>query len=244
MLINLQTIHKPTTLAEAESLLKRPGVYPIYGGGASIVRGDHADVEAVVDLSKLLVQSVTITPENVELSAGATLETAALSDSGLGRIINAAMPLTLRNAFTIGDLLLECDPYSPILALFMGLDAQIQTTSGSLTIDQWFDLTGEQRRMTVIQAVVCKQYGQYQFAYEKVARTPADAPIVGAVGFARGTESYAVVVGVADRPVRYSEGMQSQVDDYKGSADYRTEMARVITNRAVAAANELATNSK
>jgi CO/xanthine dehydrogenase FAD-binding subunit len=243
MLINLRTLHKPSTLEEAAALLKTPGVYPIYGGGASIIRGEHADhrdVEAAVDLTKLIGQSVTITGADIELSAGATLESVALADSDLARIVNTSMPLTLRNAITVGDLLMECDPQSPILALFYGLGAQIQTVSGSLSVDQWFDLTPDQRRMTVIRAVSCVSYNQYQFAYEKVARTPADAPIVGAVGFVRGGESFAVVVGVADRPVRYVEGLQSQISDYKGSADYRSEMAKIISRRAISSAAELA----
>jgi CO/xanthine dehydrogenase FAD-binding subunit len=244
MLINLRTVHHPTTLEEADTLLKNPGVYPIYGGGASLIRGEHGDVEATVDLSKLVLQSVIITADDIELCAGATLETVALSDSDLGRIINASMSLTLRNAFTVGDLLLERDPYSPVLALFYGLNAEIQTTTGSLTIDQWFDLRADQRRMTVVQSVICKSYSRYTFAYEKVARTPADAPIVGAIGMVSDSDRYAVVIGVASRPVRYVEGLQSQIDDYKGSVVYRSEMAKIISARATASAVELVKHSK
>ncbi len=34
MLLNLNTIFRPTTLEEAAALLSRPGVYPLYGGAA------------------------------------------------------------------------------------------------------------------------------------------------------------------------------------------------------------------
>src|SRR5256885_844451 len=53
-LSNLRTIHKPKSLEEAAELLKRPGVYPLYGAGASLVRSGSNDIEEAVDLSTLV----------------------------------------------------------------------------------------------------------------------------------------------------------------------------------------------
>ncbi len=245
MLINLHTRHKPETLEEAAQLLRQPDVYPLYGTGASLVRGTHTGVEAVADLTSLIAHTVqAVSSDDLEWPAGATLVAVGEADTRLQQFINAVMPQTLQNAYAVGDLLLEADPNSLLLALLLGLNAELRTYSGAISLDTWLDQTPGQRRTTLIQSVICKGYNTPQFAFEKVSRTPADAPIVGAVGFSRSGDLYAVVVGIAARPVRYSEGVQSQIDDYKGSAVYRTEMAKIVSTRAMSGAAELAQNTK
>jgi len=249
MLINLKTAHKPESLREAAELLKRPGNYPVYGGGAALIRQNSRDIEEVVDLSPLLSSACEVKDDDCYLGPCATLETIAEAQPELAAVIKADAPLTLRNTLTLGDVLLEARPDSLFLTLLYGLAARIDTPEGAdnnlIEIDRWFDMAADERRQHLLLGIVIPHFPDtpWRFAFEKVSRTPADAPIVGVIGFAYAEEpdpgAYAVVCGLDHRPQRYSEGMQSTIGDYKGSVEYRTEMAKVLYKRAIAKAIEL-----
>jgi CO/xanthine dehydrogenase FAD-binding subunit len=251
MLINLQTIHRPETVEEASSLLKRLGVYPIYGAGAYLVRSANSDVQGAVDLSRAVNDRIGTIAGIPWIGGCATLETIAASDPRLGDIVRAETPNTLRNALTLGDLLMTCPANSLLLATLFGLDTQIVCAfEPPIPIAEWLGMGLETWSQRLILRAELPRYARERgvrhmaLAMEKVGRTPADAPIVGAVGFADvrhpDAPPYAVVVGLADRPVRYVEGMPSQVSDYKGSAEYRAEMARILSAQAIARAVAIA----
>jgi CO/xanthine dehydrogenase FAD-binding subunit len=261
MLVNLRTIHKPKTYPEAAELLKRPNTYPLYGSGASLIRFDLRNVEEGVDISALHTLPELKFGEGCRVQASGKLaeivdypsHRPALLTDLFGSVIKSEMPATLYNIITIGDLLMESNPTSLFIGLLVGLNALLDCSASeqSFTMEEWFDLEFEQRCRVLIEYVEFEF--QYVFVVEKVSRTPSDQPIVGAIGFARATgygisnvdpEPFAVVTGIADRPVRYSEGMQSTLDDYLGSAEYRTEMARVLSQRAIARAVALAEQAK
>src|SRR5215831_9748882 len=125
MLINLRTLHQPKSLREAAELLKRPGVYPLYGSGAAIVRNNSRDIEEAVDLAPLVPTDCKVEGNRVLLGAGATLETIATARPEFSSIIKADAPLMLRNTLTIGDMLLESRPDSLFLTLLYALEAEI-----------------------------------------------------------------------------------------------------------------------
>ncbi|MEP7287553.1 MAG: FAD binding domain-containing protein, partial [Chloroflexota bacterium] len=252
MLINLQTIYKPLTLPEAAEHLMRPGVYPLYGSGASIIRPNSRDIIEAVDLSGVLDSEVTIDKSAyIAISAGALLPTVIAAvrklSPDVAAIIEAEAPESTRNVLTVGDVLLECNPNSLSLAVLYGLEAEIAVFAGnsSYTVDveTWFNRTPDQRRSLLIDEIECPWFPKSNFAvaFEKVSRTPADAPIVAAIGFVTpDSDPFAIVVGVADRPVHYRVGLQSSVNDYKGSAEYRTQMAKVLSERAISRATQVA----
>ncbi len=250
MLVNLRTTHKPKTLREAIELLRRPGVYPVYGGGAWLIRADKRDAQEAADLSGVVASTGEVVGDDLSLGAAATLETVAASDPALGAIIRAETPLTLRNALTMGDLLMEVRPDSLLLTALYGLAARVDTPERGqddiIEIGRWYAMTPDERRQNVIQSVIVPNYPGtlWRFAYEKVSRTPADSPIVAAFGFAYAGQpdpgEYVVVCGLDSRPLRYTPGMASRLNDYKGSAEYRAEMAEALSEQALARARELA----
>src|ERR1700687_5745617 len=101
MLINLRTIHRPKTLEAAVELLARPGLFPLYGTGASLIRLDLADVEEAVDLAPLVARDNNIDQDgDLHLGSASTLENicAQLTEvdatlgGGLSAIIKAEVP--------------------------------------------------------------------------------------------------------------------------------------------------------
>jgi CO/xanthine dehydrogenase FAD-binding subunit len=237
MLTNLRTIHKPQSLDEAAELLKHLSFYPVYGGGASLFRTDGRDVEAVVDLSTLIPPQIELNATDGAYRIAATVKLADIQGQ-LQRIIAEDMPETLRNTLTVGDELLECRPDSLLLAALsitqrVNVGIVTHRSTDSLSIDDWYNLSPEERQELVVSEIIVPQE-LYEgtvapLAFEKVSRTPKDKPIVAALA----VHQLAVVIGLADRPVLYREVMQSQISDYRGSAEYRTAMARVVVERAV-----------
>src|SRR5260370_33766047 len=101
MLFNLRTIHKPTTLEEAVELLARPGVYPLYGSGASLIRLNQPNIEEAVDLTHLVARDNNIDADgDLHLGAASTLEhiCAQLAEidatlgEGLSAVVTTEMP--------------------------------------------------------------------------------------------------------------------------------------------------------
>jgi CO/xanthine dehydrogenase FAD-binding subunit len=246
MLINLDTIHRSETLEEAAALVRRAGVYPMYGSGAYLTRLAQRDVQAAVDLGRAVSNRVGVIAGAPWIGGCTTLETIAGADAQLAALVREDAPITLRNTLTLGDVLMERRPDSVLLAAFVGLEAHVVTPDQpTLSIDEWLTMDLAARRSQVVVRVELPRYTlaagtsvrHIVIALEKLARTPADAPIVAALGFAD-TQSphapaYAVVTGLRSAPVRYQEGMESTLSDYKGSAEYRTAMARTLAEAAM-----------
>lgn len=248
MLTNLQTIHRPESLEEALELLRSPGVYPIYGSGASLVRLDRNDIAEAVDLTGLVDNQCAVN-KSTTIGSGATVETILALDPQFAAVLRNEAPETLSNVLTLGDVLMECRPDSLLLTLLIGLKGQLHLVGHDepINFDQWFDATLDDRRQQIVINVELPEYRPdmgWRIVLEKVSRTPADAPIVGALGFARGgsrgtsvVQFYCALCGVAEKPLRVKPrdlpALTATLDDYKGSAEYRTEMARLLANRAV-----------
>ncbi len=269
MLLNLKTIHKPATLDEAAALLAQPGAYPLYGG-AALQRSARDDVLSAVDLSALALDYVRDSESSLRLGSMLTLEQArraCLERAGahprLGAIaamLAEDMPETLRNTYTLGDLLVERNPQSATLTLLLALGAVVKRLDVDmhLTLNAWLGARENVARYLVGQVRITRGPQGAAVAYEKVARTPADAPIVAAVACAEahgaGRPYVALALcGAAPMPalqVDVAQALNAGADldaalaklvldppsDPWGSRDYRAEMARVVARRASARA--------
>jgi len=253
MLIHLQQSVTPHSLHEASEVLKQSGVYPLYGGGAALIRANLRDVHTAVDLRGLVSAECRVDGNNLYLGAAASLESIAAFRPAFGALLRAELPITLRHALTLGDLLLEAPSDSLFLTMLYGAGARIDTPARGaddlIEFGRWFTLDPQERAQHLVQGVALPYFANtpWRFAFAKVARTPADRPIVAAVGFAYAGEpdpgSFAVVCGLAPQPVRYSPGMTSQIGDYRGSAEYRAAMAQTLVAQALEAAEAEARRS-
>ncbi|NLX11864.1 MAG: hypothetical protein GXY36_19630 [Chloroflexi bacterium] len=267
MLLNLKTIHKPATVEEAAGLLADPGVYPLYGG-AALHRANRTDVEAALDLGQLGLDFVRDSENSLRLGSMLSLEAARQAclerrdtHPQLGAVADtlaADLPLTLRNTMTLGDLLVERDPQSLTLTLLLVLGAVIKRVDVDMhfTMAAWLTTDSDVARYLIAGIQIPNGPEEAVIAFEKVARTPADAPIVGAVGCReRSNEGVPyttlALCGVAPAPVPQPELARvldetgdldvalerlevDPVGDHWGSREYRIEMARVLARRVLA----------
>ena len=257
--------HRPDNLPEALSLLARlqPLTVPL-GGGSALNRPDSQPL-AVVDLQALGLGGYRLAGQALELGATLTLDgllAAASQKSGqappdplslqpaLIQALRLEATYNLRQVATIAGTLVAADGRSPWTVALLALDAQLSLyRPGSaepeqLSLGDFLPLRrGELRSALVVQVSLPLNA---LLAYEYVARTPADWPLVCA-GVARWPSGRTRVSlgGFGEAPLLAMDGPSpdgaglvaadaySQAGDAWATAEYRREMAALLTTRAL-----------
>lgn len=265
MLYNLREYHRPRQLDEALQLLQRTEIRTVpLAGGTDLVGLRNPDVEAVVDLSELGLDTIHLEGGVLRLGAMVRLQTIVeqLGDAFGGLLSDAAHRMAgwnIRNAATVGGTLGAGRVDSPLGVVLAALGAELEVT-GQDELLPWPDVpTGALTGRLITAVHVRLPEGETGTAYEQAARTPADQPIVSAVAVARkadgGTISARVVVGglLASGLKRLDLGVEGPdlsglgaltadvsagdvKSDYLGRPDYRLAIAPVVARRALAAA--------
>lgn len=232
----VKAYHRPESVAEALALLQRPGAIAL-AGGTQLIANMADGIEDVVDLQAVGLTQVEIDAEAGIIVLGAMTRVQAIVEDQrlpemVRRLAHREGPNTFRNMSTIGGTIATADPESELYAGLLVYEAAVtvQSSVGAQTIP----LAGFQLPAgALITAVTIRSGGQA--AAERVARTPADQPIVAVVG--RRDESGRMrlaVCGVAGRPVLVEPEKVALLEppaDFRGSAEYRREMAAVLTAR-------------
>lgn len=236
--------YRPDHLDEALSLLAEPNRVPLAGG--TIVNADRSrPTVEVVDLQSLGLAGVELHGDRLRLGATTTLAEvaeAAETPDWLRTIAAAEAPSTLRTLATVGGTVAARCWESVLLAAFLACDGIVDLAgpegvaeialanvvaegvpSGSIVTSLSIDVAGSAGEAAT-------------------ARTPADVPIVGAVACIRGGSSFVALTGVATTPVLVEPddpvaGL-APPDDFRGSSAYRLGLARILTARAVASAEQ------
>ena len=208
--------YRPDSLDEALSLLAEPNRVPLAGG--TVVNADREPSEIeVVDLQALGLGGVEHDGDRVRLGATATL--ADVADAGivpewLRDVARAELPSTLRTLATVGGTV------------------ELAGTDDRPLPDVLRDGVPEGALIT---AVTIDPSGQGAVA--ATGRTPGDVPIVAAVARRRGDgEIVSALTGVGDVPSLHDPAPQlAPPADFRGSSEYRLELARVLHDRATGA---------
>jgi len=273
MLFNLKTTHKPATMEEAAALLRQPGTYPLYGGAALQRHPRPAEVEAAVDVGSLGLDYVRDSENSLRLGSMLTLEQVRLACldrgdqhpklAGIAAALREDLPETLRHTLRLGDLLMERDPQSLTITALLALGAVLKRADVDMhfTMAAWLAASEDSRRYLIAQLRLLCGPKRSAVAVEKVARTPADAPIVAAVAYVEADGagklyySSLALCGVAATPLPQPD-VTRELDesgnleaalgrlhldptgDHWGSREYRSEMARVTARRALTHAME------
>jgi CO/xanthine dehydrogenase FAD-binding subunit len=236
--------HRPQTLDEALKLLAQPNTLPL--GGGTLLSHSQADSVQVVDLQALGLNSIKKNGNNLEIGATATLQQ-LLEDEACPAALKSALkleaPLNLRNAGTAAGTIVTCDGRSTFVTVLLALDAKIELRysnleSRTLNIGDFLPL----RPRGLITSITIPL--NVKIAFESVARTPADKPIVCVVlaGWPSGRTRLAVG-GYGKAPMLAMDGTEAEgveaaarnafheAKDEWASAEYRMDVAATLAKR-------------
>jgi CO/xanthine dehydrogenase FAD-binding subunit len=238
----LKEYHRPASVAEALQLLARPGVQTaIIGGGTRIVAQLDESIDEVVDLQAAGLDAVEYTTGGLRLGAMVCLQRIVEDGQAPALLREAARregPNTFRHAATIGGTVAQPDPSSELLAALLVFEAEVEIERATgeakkLLLSEFLADVPAHLAGGIITAVRLATTGQT--ASDRVGRTPADQPIVAAA--ARRTEQgkvYLALAGVGPVPVLVEPDQVaglSPAGDFRGSGEYRRQMAVILANR-------------
>ena len=247
--------HRPQTLEEALELLRRknPPTFPL--GGGTVLTQPSDQSFAVVDLQALGLDKLRKGGNKLEIGASVTLSLLLESPHvppALAATLRLEAPLNLRNMGTAAGTLVTCDGRSPFATAMVALDARLTVDDGRLTDDgprssviglgDFLPLRAGYLRGKLITKIVIPL--NVKLAFETVARTPADRPIVCATlaqwpsGRTRlalgGWGKMPILAMDGNEPSGVEEAARNafaEAGDEWASAEYRSEIAVVLAKR-------------
>jgi CO/xanthine dehydrogenase FAD-binding subunit len=243
---------RPKTIPDALKMLarKQPISYPL-GGGTHINR-DADEQYAVVDLQALELGNISNEGNLLRVGATTTLQK-LLESRGLAedlyRTIKLEATNNLRQVATIAGTLVTADGRSPLATLLLALDASLVIMAlnkepQEIKLGNWLPLRVRREYGTLISQVNFPQ--NVKVAYESIARTPKDQPIVcAAVAQWHSGRTRLVLGGWGGSPILALDGPEaegleaaarsaySHAEDEWASEEYRLEMAGILALRCI-----------
>ena len=243
----ITTYHRPQTLDEALTLLTQANTFPL-GGGTLLSHGTTDSVQ-VVDLQALGLNSLSRNGNNLELGATLTLQALLESEhcpAALKSALKLEAPLNIRNAATVAGTFITCDGRSTFASVLLAMDAKItmsnqQKAEETLNIGELLPLREQVRGKLITKIVIPLNV---KLAFESVAKTPADKPIVCAalVQWNSG-RTRLVLGGYGKSPMLAMDGTEAdgaesaakntyhEATDEWASAEYRVDVAATLAKR-------------
>jgi len=246
--------YRPQTLEEALQLLSQADTRPLGGGTVLTQRSD--ETFSVVDLQALGLGKIHKSGDRLEIGATVTLQT-LFESSSIAEALKAALlletPLNLRTMRTVAGSLVTCDGRSPFAVVMLALDAKMTFAPGKkqITLGNYLPMrVGADdvrpippfRSGNLIMKIEIPL--NIKLAFETVARTPADKPIVcaalaqwpsGRTRLALGGWGQAPVLAMdGNEPGGLQEAAHnacSEATDEWASAEYRSEVAAILAKR-------------
>ena len=238
--------HRPQTIDEALALLARgqPASLPL-AGGTAIDRTTRQPL-ALIDLQALGLDRITRRGNTLEIGAMVTLQSLldAAVPEALQEVIRLEATHNLRQVATAAGTLVAASGRSPFATALLALDAVLTVLSGpeQIGLGDLLPLRSERLRGRLITQVNIPLNAR--MAYDYVARTPADLPIVCAAAATWPSGRTRVALGGFGRAPTLAfdgagtDGVEaaarsaySQVGDEWASAEYREDIAGVLAAR-------------
>jgi len=246
--------HRPQTVVEALALLGRAEIVTVPLGGGTFLNSPactvdrlHATEVAVVDLQTCGLASIGQEGTFIDIGAAVTLQ-AMLDFPGLAeafyRAVRNEATFNLRQVATVAGALVAADGRSPFATVMLALDAHLTVLPDEevIGLGDFLPFRFERLHRRLITRISIP--ASIRLAYEFVARTPADQPIV-CVSVARWPSGRTRVSlgGYGSEPVLAMDGPEpggvevaaraaySQADDEWASAAYRSDVAGVLARR-------------
>ena len=257
----ITTYHRPQTLDEALTLLTQPDTLPL--GGGTLLSKPGTDSIQIVDLQALGLNYLTkngnspSTGSGQRLELGATLTLQSLLESehcpaALKTALKLEAPLNIRNSATVAGTLVACDGRSTFASVLLALDAKIEIRE--LEIRDSKEQSPLQSRISnlgdflplrprgLITSITIPL--NIKLAFESVAKTPADKPIVcAALAQWNSGRTRLVLGGYGKSPMLAMDGTEAdgidvaakntyhEATDEWASAEYRVDVASTLAKR-------------
>ncbi len=234
----VKTYHRPRRIEEVlKALVQKGRSAAILAGGTGLVPSLDDDVTDLIDLQSLGLDQIEISQDRATVGAMTRLRSIVENDALPAVIRRAAKyegPNTLRNAATIGGSIVGGDYESELCAALLAFEAMVTVQ----TPGESCELPFEEFLASVFEdgVVTNVSFGlSGAAAHERVARTPADKPIVAVVGRRDGGGDIRLAFcGLAERPVLLTRAELQEVvppADFRGSSAYRKAVAIVLADR-------------
>jgi len=242
--------HRPNTLEEALSLLARSDVKTLPLGGGTRLNQPSQERFAVVDLQTLGLNMLERRGNTWALGAMLTLQ-ALLESPGISPALEVAIrqeaSYNLRQVATLAGTLVSAGGRSPFATILLALDALLElksvaTPSEWVSLGDFLPVRAQRLSGRLITNVTLPSNAR--LAYESVARTPVDLPIVCAAlaQWPSGRVRLAIG-GFGDAPALAFDGPESGglevaardvftgAGDEWASAEYRQDVAATLAKR-------------
>ncbi|HEX2979243.1 MAG TPA: FAD binding domain-containing protein, partial [Anaerolineaceae bacterium] len=179
----IREYHRPETIETAVELLSRTQPHTLPLGGGTRINQPGAQVDAVVDLQALGLDQIERQGNLLRVGAMVTLqrlfEQADLPEA-LKKAIHQETSHNLRQVATLAGTLVSADGRSPLAAVALAMDARLVWAPGEQDVSygEFLPLregTWPGRLITRIDLPL-----QAKTAFQMVARTPDDFPLVSA----------------------------------------------------------------
>ncbi|HEX6385779.1 MAG TPA: FAD binding domain-containing protein [Anaerolineae bacterium] len=260
--------YRPQSLDEALRLLAQADVVPLAGGTRLLAGETGKALAGVVDLQDLGLNQIKwqreVTLPRLHLGAMTRLadlasfldqpEAAAGPTWLLQTAIQRAGPNTYRNAATAGGIIASRLPDSELLAALLLLEATLTLRTPEETTMSLIDYLDAGERPPGLITDVTIPWTEGEGSSHRVARTPADTPIVAIMCWQpAGSAPRLAATGLGERPFRLTEAeailaagitdttveqaaaaaqaANRHPGDFRGDDAYRAKMAAVLTRR-------------
>jgi CO/xanthine dehydrogenase FAD-binding subunit len=243
--------HRPASLEEALALITRASPLTLPLGGGTLLSHGQDEAAEVVDLQALGLNKIHKRGNVLEVGATCTLQ-ALLDHEDCPKDLRAALrleaPLNLRNVASVAGTLVTCDGRSALATALLALDAQVTIMRPDTEKTSLGEFLPLRRPVTNRYLMTALEINLgVRLAFEYVARTPADKPIVAAAlaqwpsGRTRlalgGYGSAPVLAMDGTEPAGLAEAARNayeEASDPWGSAEYRSEIAAALSGRCLA----------
>lgn len=239
--------HRPQTIEEALQLLSREEIFTLPFDGGKSLAGAGQHVYAFVDLQNLGLDQIKRRGGQARVGSQVTLQDLSEFPGLPPACVDAIRheyAHNLRQTRTVIDALCSADGRSPLATVLLALGAALTMLPGEekIGLSDFFALTVEQLRGRLITELTWSL--SVRVAYEYVARSPADVPIVCA-GLAQWPSGRTRVAlgGCGSSPVLVMDGPEpdgaeaaarsayEEAGDEWASAAYRSEIAGILVRR-------------
>ncbi len=243
--------HRPEKIEDALALLARVTPVTVPLGGGTVLNAPGERSYAVVDLQALGLSAIERKGTQLKIGATATLQ--ALLDTqdlptALADAIMHEATYNLRQTGTIAGTLVSAGGRSPFLTAMLALDAQLTWLPGDLNqaLGEFVPL-----RKSAWPGAMISEVGlstQPSLAYQYVARSPADRPVVCAAAARWPSGRTRVVLGgYGAAPMAVLDGEVNEealaavgnayltAGDAWASAEYRADSAKTLAKRCLLA---------